>query len=331
MSNWNPCIVRLGKIDRHPNADTLEISEVMGGTCIFKEGQYKEGDLVSWIPYDTVCSDNPTFDWLGTKKRIKPTKLRGIFSEAILVPAPAGMQEGDSVVDHFGLVKYEYDEEVAGRLETDTEHGPKHFEIPYYDLENLRKYVDRFEEGEEVLITEKIEGENFSVLHDEERLWVRSRNNFKKEDPESHWWKTILLMGLKEKLAAFPWLAVQGELYGNVKHFPYDAQIVDNKRLRKLRVFDVWDTKARRYLEWDEVEKLATEVGLELVPHLYKGPWKTDKSLYSLAEGTSTIGECVREGMVVRSVPNAWDPYMNGRKIAKLKGEAYQLFKAKKS
>jgi RNA ligase (TIGR02306 family) len=331
MSNWNPCIVRLGKIGRHPNADTLEISEVMGGTCLFKEGQYKEGDLVSWIPYDTVVSDHPEFSWLGDKKRIKPVKLRGIFSEAILVPAPEGFVEGQSVVEHFGLVKYEYDEEIAGRLETDTENGPKHFDIPYYDLENLRKYVERFEEGEEVLITEKIEGENFSVLHDGERLWVRSRNNYKKENPDSHWWQTVLEMGLKETLAAYPGLAFQGEIYGGVKHFGYDCDRGTNKISRKLRIFDVWDTKARQYLEWAEVKSLSAAVGLELVPELYCGAWKTDKSLYILAEGKSTIGECVREGMVMRSVPNAFDPYLNGRKIAKLKGEGYQLFKAKKS
>lgn len=330
MSNWTPMVVRLNKIGRHPNADTLEISEVMGGTVIFKENQYREGDLVAWIPYDTICSDHQAFSWLGDKKRIKPSKLRGIFSEAILVPAPPGMQEGDSVVEYFNLKKYEYDEEAAGKTDSDAEHSPKHFEIPYYDLESLRKYVDRFEEGEEVLITEKIEGENFSVLHDGDRLWVRSRANFKLENPDSHWWKTVLAMELKEKLSIFPMLAFQGELYGGVKHFPYDCDRSTDKFLRKLRIFDIWDTKARKYLEWSEVEKFSAAVGLELVPELYRGPWKTDKSLYTLAEGKSTIGENIREGTVMRSIPNAFDPYMNGRKIAKLKGEAYQLFKAKK-
>jgi hypothetical protein len=45
-----------------------------------------------------------------------------------------------------------------------------------------------------------------------------------------------------------------------------------------------------------------------------------------MAEGTSTIGTCVREGIVIRSVPEAWDPKL-GRKIIKLKGRGYKLFK----
>jgi RNA ligase (TIGR02306 family) len=331
LSNWDPIVVRLEKIGRHPNADTLEISSVMGDTVIFKEGQYREGDLVSYLPYDTICSDHPVFEWLDAKKRIKPMKLRGIFSEGIIVPAPSGFVEGQSVVDYYGLVKYEYPEEVAARIEADTEGQPKHFSIPHYDLENLRKYENRFVDGEQVLITEKIEGENISIIHDGERLWVRSRNLYKKEDPISHWWKTVLEMQLNEKLAMFPGFAFIGELYCGVKYFPYDGPVIDNKVQRKIRIFDIWDTKDRRYVEWNALKEMCSQVGLEIVPELYMGEWKTDKSLYALAEGNSTIGDNLREGFVMRSIPNAFDPYLNGRKIVKLKGTDYQLFKAKKS
>lgn len=332
MSNWEPKVVRLGKVGRHPNADTLEISSVLGDNpVIFKENQYKEGDLVSYLPYDTICSDNPIFDFLGAKKRIKPMKLRGIFSEGILIPAPPGMVEGDSVVEFYGLTKHEYEEEVEARVETDTEKGPQHFNIPYYDLENLRKYLKCFKEGEQVLITEKLEGENYSILHDGERTWVRSRNLFKKEDSTSHWWKTAMEMGLPEKLAAFPMLAFMGELYCGVKHFPYDGPVIEGKIQRKIRIFDIWDSNARKFLEWDKVKEICGQLGLQTVPELYTGPWKEDKSLYNFAEGTSVLGKNAREGFVMRSIPNAFDPYLNGRKIVKLKGEEYQLFKAKKS
>lgn len=331
MSNWDPKVVKLGKIARHPNAETLEISTVLeDNTVIFKENQYKEGDLAAYIPYDTIASDHEVFSWLE-KKRIKPMKLRGIFSEGILVPVPEGLQEGDSVVGYYNLFKYEYEEEAAARIETDAENAPNHFHIPYYDLENLRKYLSSFSEGEEVLITEKIEGENISILHDGERLWVRSRNLFKKEESESHWWKTILELGLKEKLAEFPKLAIQGELYCGVKHFAYDGAVIDKKIQRKIRVFDIFDSNKMKYLEWDQVKDICSKVGIETVPELYKGPWKTDKSLYTLAEGQSTIGSCLREGFVMRSVPNNFDYRLSGRKIVKLKGEGYQIFKAKKT
>ena len=332
MSNWEPKVVRLGKIARHPNANTLEISTVLGdNTVIMKENQYVEGDLACYIPYDTIVSDDPVFSFLGDKKRIKPMKLRGIFSEGILVPAPPGFNENDSVVEFYNLRKYEYEEEVAARVEADTEGQPKHFSIPHYDLENLRKYIDCFAENETVLITEKLEGENFSVIHDGERLWVRSRNLYKKEDPTSHWWKTPLELNLQNTLSEYSGFAFMGELYCGVKYFPYDGPVVDKKIQRKLRIFDVWDTKTMKFLEWDTVKEMCAKVGLEMVPELYFGPWKTDKSLYSLAEGNSTIGNHCREGFVMRSVPNSYNPYLNGRKIVKFKGEIYQLFKAKKT
>jgi RNA ligase (TIGR02306 family) len=333
MSNWTPIVIRLTKIARHPNAETLEISQVLGDhTVIFKENQYKEGDLVSFIPYDTVCSDNPIFDFLGDKKRIKPCRLRGIFSEAILVPAPPNSQEGDSVVEYYGLKKYEYEEEMAARIEADTEKAPNHFQLPHYDLESLRKYIDRFEDGEQVVINEKLEGENCCIIYDGERLYVRSRHLFKVEKPESHWWEPALRDDLKTKLTKYPMLGMFCELYGRVKHFAYDAAPKKGGGYEgKIRIFDIWDTQSFKFLEWDEVKRICADVGIEAVPELYVGEWKADKSLYALAEGKSTIGTCVKEGFVMRSAPNAFDPYINGRKIVKLKSQDYQIFKARKS
>lgn len=337
MSNWTPIVCRLGKIGRHPNADALCITQVLGdNTVIFKENQYKEGDLVSYIPYDTVCPDTDVFSFLGNKKRIRPMRLRNVFSEGILVPAPEGFKEGDSVVEYYGLQKFEYEEEVAGRSEEDCEKNPSGFQLPYYDLENLRKYVNRFTEGETVLISEKIEGENCAIIHDGERVWVKSRNLFKKESEYSHWWAPILRMNLKEKLAKYPMFAFFGENYGRVKHFPYDTIQVRNSqnnlvRENKIRIFDIYNVKTFKFLEYDEVKSICVDVGFYTAPELYLGPWKEDKSLYALAEEKSKIGNHLSEGFVIRSVPNTFDPYINGKKICKLKGMAYQIFKGKKS
>ena len=326
------------KIGRHPNAETLEVSTVLGDhMVIFKENQYKEGDLVSYIPYDTICSNNEVFAFLEDKKRIKPMRLRGVFSEGILIPAPEGFKEHDSVVEYYGLKKFEYEEEVAGRSTEDCEKNPSHFNVPFYDLESLRKYADCFVEGEQVIISEKIEGENTLILHDGERAWVRSRHLYKKETEHSHWWAPVLRMGLKERLAKYPFLAFLGENYGRVKHFHYDTKIIrtsqnNQTRENNIRIFDIWDVKAFKFLEWNEVKAICADVGLETVPELYVGEWKADKSLYALAEGKSTIGDSCKEGFVMRSVPNAFDSRIDGqRKIVKLKSEAYQIFKGKKS
>lgn len=327
MSEWHPQIVKLEKIGRHPDADTLEISTVLGGyTVIFKEGQYKEGDLVAYVPVDTICSDHPAFDWLGAKKRIKAARLRGIFSLGILVPAPEGMQEGDSIVEHFGLKKYVYEEEVPDQVNTDNEHSPSGWTIPHYDLEGLRKYNRLLQENEEVVLSEKLEGCNAAFCHDGERLWVKSRNFFKKEDALNLWWDAAYRFDLKTKLAQHPGLAFFGELYGQVKGFKYDCPIVNNRVQTKIRFFDIFDTKAMKFLNWDDMVKVVTELGLETAPVLYRGPWLAGNALWTHAEGQSVLGSNIREGFVVRPVTERVDARY-GRVILKLKGEEYMLKK----
>lgn len=350
MSDWHPAVVRLGKIGTLPNSDFLEITTIMGEyPVILRKGQYKEGQLVSFIPYDSVCPDTETFSFMSPppkkdkdgniitpsppvgqvplKNRIvKSKKIRGVYSEGLIVDAPPGFNEGDSIVDYFSLTKRVYEEELPEKGADNNEHAPSTFSLFKYDLEGMAKYSLAFDEGEQVLITEKIEGENCTFVYLEDRLWVRSRNFFKKDMPDSHWWDIPRRLGLEDKLKAFPGLAIWGECYGGVKGWHYDCPIVDGRIQRKFRVFDIWEIKHNRFIPWEKVEEISAQIGLETVPVLYRGVWKTDHSLHYLAEGQSTIGKCCKEGFVMRSVPEGWHEKL-GRKIIKLKGRDYKLAK----
>lgn len=350
MSDWNPIVVRLGKIGTLPGSDFLEITTIMGEfPVILRKGEFQEGQLASFIPYDSVVPDNQFWHWLAKPQKrdkdgavligpppvgqvktkdltVKSKRIRGTYSEGLIVEAPLGMVEGDSIIEHFGLTKRVYEEELPDTLDVGNESAPKTFSLPKYDLDGLAKYGYVFDDGEEVLITEKVEGENFTVIYAEDRLWCRSRNFFKRPDINSRWWELPYRLNLEEKLKAFPDLAIWGEIYGSVKNWKYDCEVVDNKIQRKFRIFDIWDTKHHRFLPWEEVERITKAIELETVPILYRGPWKTDRSLHELAEGKSTIGDCVREGFVMRSVPESWHPKL-GRKIIKLKGRGYKLAK----
>lgn len=335
MSEWHPQVIKLEKIERHPNADSLEMSTVLGGyVVIFKEGRFKEGDLAAYVPVDTVCSANPEFDWLGDKKRIKAIRLRGIFSLGILATAPEGMVEGDSVVDFYGLTKHVYEEEVADQVNTDNESAPKGWTIPHYDIEGLRKYSSLLVVGEEVVLSEKLEGCNAGFAHDGDRLWVKSRNFYKKEDDLNQWWAAAKRYDLATKFAKFPGKVFFGELYGNVKGFKYDCPVVDNRVQTKLRFFDVFDTATLKYHCWDEMVEMVTGLGLEHAPVLYRGPWEanveTNRSvsnpLWKYADGQSVLGSNIREGFVARPVVERAD-WKHGRVILKLKGEEYMLKK----
>jgi RNA ligase (TIGR02306 family) len=350
MSDWHAVVIKLGKIESLVGSDFLEITTVMNEyPVIMRKGEFQEGQLAAFIPYDSVVPDNEFWYWLakplkrdkdGTilvgpppvgqvpekNRTIKSKRVRGTYSEGLIVEAPLGFQEGDSVVEHFGLTKRVYEEELPETFDAGNEQAPKTFTLSKYDLDGLAKYGYVFQEGENVLITEKIEGENCTFIYSEDRLWVRSRNWFKREEEGSRWWELPHRLNLAEKLKNFPELAVWGELYGNVKHFKYDCPVVNNQIQRKFRIFDIWDIKQKRFLEWGIVEHIAIQLDLDTVPILYQGPFKNDDALHQMAEGTSTIGTCVREGIVIRSVPEAWDPKL-GRKIIKLKGRGYKLFK----
>lgn len=353
MSDWFPVVYKLGKIGNLPNSDFLEITTIMGEyPCIIRKGEFKEGQLVSWLPYDTVVPDTEQFHFLAPAPKkdkdgnvIKPSppvgevpiknrtirakKIRGIFSEGLITEVPPGMNEGDSVVEYFGLTKRVYEEELPDlpdRFDAGNENAPKTFSLFKYDLDGMAKYGRVFQEGEEVILTEKIEGENCAIVYMEDRLWVRSRNYFKRNVEGSHWWELPTNLNLEEKLKSYPGLVLWGELYGGIKHFKYDCPIVNNKLQRKFRVFDIWEIKHNRFLEWDKVEEISKIVGLETVPVLYKGPWKNDRSIHDLAEGQSVIGNNLKEGWVMRSNPEGWHEKL-GRKIIKLKGRDYKLFK----
>jgi len=61
-------------------------------------------------------------------------------------------------------------------------------------------------------------------------------------------------------------------------------------------------------------------------PFFIAGRGKQNRSLHELAEGQSTIGKNVREGFVMRSVPESWHSKL-GRRIIKCKGKQYKITK----
>jgi RNA ligase (TIGR02306 family) len=323
MSEFHVSIVRLGKFEKHPNADTLEITMAHGGyPVIVKMGAFKEGDLAVYIPVDSIVPNTPEWAFLDGHFRIKARKLRGVFSMGMLAPAPVGAQEGDDVREQLGIVKYEPPIErvnAGGEDETDPGILPE-----YTDIEGLRRYPDVLIPEEQVILHEKTHGMNFRAVHDGTRLWVGSHHRIKKEDSNTVWWKVAKDYGLTEKLADHPNIAIYGEVYGAVQDLTYGAK---SGELR-LRIFDAMGIKTRRYFDYEDFRELADHLNIPTMPELYRGPW--NMSLMSHAEGKTTIdgGEHVREGFVVRPVKERFDVKIH-RCILKCLGEGYLLRKEK--
>lgn len=329
MSEFRVPVVRLGKTGKHPNADTLSITQIEGGPCIFGTEDFKEGDLAVYVPVDAVVPETvPGTEFLGKHRRIKAKKIRGIFSMGILLPMsvlpgldgnPYAFEfytEGTDVAQFLKIVKYEEPEPAAWR--TDDSSPPK-CTAPVYDVESYRKYKHYLIPGESVVVTEKIHGTNsrFVVLGDE--LHVGSHNRWKKEDDRNLWWKVAKQYNLKEKLAKYPGYVLYGEIYGQVQDLKYGALPGE----LFFRAFDVFNSNTGRWLDPHDFFQFCDELGIQIVPVLWMGPYIPD-GVEALAGGTSTLAENIREGVVIRPIVERWNNE-TGRTVLKLVSEQYLL------
>lgn len=324
MTEFRIEVVRIGAIQKHPNADTLSITHVHGGyPCIMRTGDFKEGDLAVYVPVDAVVpTDKPRFSFLGEHARIRAKRLRGIFSMGLLSPVEEGWELGKDVAETLGIVKYEPPEDAEAGA--DDERDPGY--MPVYDVEGFRRYPDAFLDGEEVVVTEKLHGENGRFVHDGERLWCGSRTRYKKR-PEpgksgGRWWTGAMAINLEERLAQVPNIGFYGETHGYTKGFTYGVP----KGLVGIRFFDAIDVKTRMYLDVEAFTHLCETLKLAMVPVLARGRWGSDITMphvKDLAEGPSTLDAThVREGVVLRPVQERRDDRF-GRVICKLHGEGF--------
>jgi RNA ligase (TIGR02306 family) len=331
MSEFFTQVVIIENVVTHPNADKLDICTVLGNyPVISKRGEYRIGDKAVYLSIDALVPlDDERWEFLRPTPadntgyfRIKAKRLRGIFSMGILTPAYSSWEVGMNVKELLGIEKYE--PEVKFHMQTDAEANPG-FIPTYTDIDGYRKYSNLFQEGEEVVCLEKIHGANLRVVYKDGRLWVGSHHQIKKDMPGNVWWEVLRQNNYIDKFAMYPDYVFVGEVYGQVQDLKYGAK---NGQLF-FSIFDVWNITQHKYLDWPDVEQMASTMGIPTVPVLYSGPWK--KELVSLAEGPTTINNAghVREGFVMKTIKESWDPVIN-RRILKYVGQGYHLRKEDK-
>jgi RNA ligase (TIGR02306 family) len=378
MSDWHPQVVKIEKVEKHPDADALDICTVLGDyPVISKRNEYSVGDFVCYIPIDSIVPDTQDYYFLCPKayekyedengqlqqrqlgpkypvgsvpekyRIIKAKKIRGTYSQGMLIKIPPLTLEerepgdyptinvGDSVVDLLQLKKWEEPEEenlpgLKRTRGTNAEKAPQGWAIPHYDIDGIRKYLACLGESEEIVLTEKLHGSNAAFVHDGTRLWVKSRNFYKKMDPDDMWWDIAIRYDLENKLKnlVVPGMVFFGEVYGQVKGFRYDTVIEGGILLTKIRFFDVWDLTKMRFLDYDNRVKLIKDAGLDPVPELYRGLWLGKEKMYPYAEGLTTLGgRHIREGWVLNTLTERYEPRLDSRMQVKLVGEGYNLQK----
>lgn len=312
-------ITRVLAVKPHPNADRLDLITVKGWQVVAEKGKYKEGDLVVYCPIDAVLpielSDKMNITNYLSKGRVRTVKLRGEYSQGLIIPLSMLNRpeegdnfvcqyiEGEDVKDALGITKYEpiIPIHMAGKVD---KYHPLF--TKYTDIENIKNFPNVLQEGEEVVLTEKIHGTNFRVGLVNGELMVGSKNwGLKEDETNLYWIITHKFPQIEVALRNFykdcaevgqetpPNFILYGEIYGGGVQKGMDYGLKEPV----VRFFDV--KAGNMYLDYYKAALWLKINNLEAVPLLYKGPWHWEDLKY-LANGSSKIGPHIKEGFVVK-------------------------------
>jgi RNA ligase (TIGR02306 family) len=312
-------VVRVQKIHPHPNADSLGVVTVWGYTCCVRLADVKEGDLLAYIPPDSIVPDLPEYAFLQGHRRIRVKKLRGVISQGLLVPAPAGAVEGQDVAEQMGITHYDPPEPISSGGEAEA--GPPGYR-PFYDVESLRRCNGLLALGELIHVTEKVHGSSGKWCFADGRMWCSSHREWKKQDESNLWWKALARTpGLQKMLEEHPEITAYGEVYGSsVQNFKYGMKPGEIK----IAVFDLLIGNVWQSFEFDD--EMSKKYGFEMVPLIVHGEPFDMQKILEMAEGKSLVpgADHIREGCVVKPVIERTDISI-GRVQLKVVGNGFLL------
>lgn len=380
MSSFSVPVVRIKAIEPIYGSDAIELAVVGDYRSVVQKGLHKVGGLAVYIPEQAIL---PAYliEVMGLtgrlagsdKNRVKAIKLRGQLSQGLLYPiSPEGVliitspgidgspdraasftvKEGEDLADQLGITKYvvPVPEHLAGEVYA----AGQHLTVPY-DIENIKKFNEVFQDGEEVVMTEKLHGTfcgvgilprgDWEEKHFMDRFVIFSKGlggqglcfKASESNMDNTYVKTLIELGVLTKLSdlqanmeeegAFDRpMFLLGEIFGaGIQDLTYGVP-------RQYRLFDVCVGYRgdQHYFSYEARKHLAEHLGLPMVPVLYKGPFSKEV-LDQYTNGKETISgknEHVREGVVVTPVEERYEDNL-GRVILKSVSGDYLTRKTK--
>jgi RNA ligase (TIGR02306 family) len=173
-NNNSVCFVAtINEIKPIEGADNIEQVVVGGWNCISQKNTYKINDFVIVATTDAVIpielSDllNVT-NYLRKGQRVRTVKLRGVYSECLLIPMKFNKQpigdnysDGKDMMEIMGITKYEppiKQRQLASGKKIRYQDNPN-FHV-YYKFPNVKNVPGMFDEDDMVEISRKIHGTN---------------------------------------------------------------------------------------------------------------------------------------------------------------------------
>ena len=105
-------VAKIDEIKEIPGADNIEQAIIGGWNCIIQKGQYAEGGLVvvattdAVIPQELSDALNVT-NYLRKGQRVRTVKLRGVYSECLIIGKINTYTNGKDMMEIMGIFKYE--------------------------------------------------------------------------------------------------------------------------------------------------------------------------------------------------------------------------------
>ena len=358
MSTYKVEVCTVDKVRHHPDAARLDIVKVKGWECITGRDDHVPGDTVIFVPPDSLVTDsfvdefNITYLKGKSKNRIGAIKLRGEWSEGLIVSNKEGFKVGDNVAGFYEIVKYEPIQPPTPGKGRKGRRGEKYMRAKhrlygglfpkYTNIEHVKNFPNILEPGEEVIITEKIHGTNLragsvplqggkpykllmKLFGKSHQFLVGSRNVILDYDVKR---TTYYGDNVYAKMAQICMLdrlpedyIVYGEIFGiNSNGKAIQKNYTYNRIGLNAVFFDV--SYKRRYLPPLEAREFLESLFLPTAPLLYVGPW--DLELMGKYTNRMSVLDkhTLQEGFIVQPVTPRKHKRL-GRVILKALSPAY--------
>lgn len=304
-------ITTILRLEKHPNADRLELAFCYGFQVIVQKDKYKVGDKILYVPIDSLLPQ-----WLEDKlfppdskitikhHRIRQIRIRKIASQGMIVNLddiaekvnPEYLQLEQDVSTILGITKYEPPsfKEKGPRISTPRNKPLENHRFHKYGgIDNIKWYPTLFD-GQEVIIQEKLHGSNCRASYAKSQantLWKKILKFFGRLPAYEYCWgsNNVQLQhrpgdrgfygedvygSVLRKVDAFSKLKQGETIYGELIGPGIQKGYEYGHKEHHFVLFDVKVEKedgTQEYLDPEEVEAYAKERGFDFVPVLYRG------------------------------------------------------------
>lgn len=343
MSFFGVTVEQIKQVGPIPGADRIEVASLAGMdySFVIMKGQFKPGDKVLYFPVDSLIPIDVSMK-MGLegklagkgKDRVKTIKLKGQISQGIvadpsLVPEHVAAQGSQAITDCLGVRKYEAPEVPChNAILKGLPDG-----VPVYDIESADRNVEvaAMLMDQAVMVSEKVEGSNFSVFVARNGDVMVNQHNYtiiQKEGMEHTFWKVAREQSVIDFAKSVSSanggkdVVVYGEMLG-----PGIQKNIYKFDKHKVLFFDIMVDR-----QWFDPEKFIFAVQgffgdlTSAVPVLdVGGPlsrWLGGKTIKEASNGESCLADVLREGIVIKPMKEQMDPTL-GRLILKQRSPEY--------